>query len=256
MSNKISVFPVVDASDAARAELRVPCACLFYTAVGGGGLKRAPAPSMPRGSLLGLYGSIADADPERLAADIISERSRRAFGGVLLDLPPQSGELPALEALSAALSRAGITHFVPLSMHAAAPGAKLLVESAVSGGSLEELLRSLADRFGPRRLCLDTVRACSDFIMPSPAAEGRELSAAELREIMERHSPDPYFSPELCAKYFTYFDGQEHHYVIFDDETTAVKKLSAAAAAGFFCAFLLYSDWGARIPAMINGARD
>ena len=41
-----------------------------------------------------------------------------------------------------------------------------------------------------------------------------------------------YYSPELCARYFTYLRGQRPHFVLFDDSETMRAKRKTAQEAG------------------------
>ena len=146
--------------------------------------------------------------------------------------------------LSKLLYSRGIVHFIPISMAQAAPQAKLIITSAVSGGSYQEMLTGYAGRYGANRLCLELVRTCSDFLMPSYSPEGTVLSPTQFREIIEAYNPSVYFSQELCAKYCTYRKEEENHFLLFDDAASAAQKLNIAAKQGFFAAFMLYRDWG------------
>ncbi|MBR5390984.1 MAG: hypothetical protein IK141_06795, partial [Clostridia bacterium] len=96
------------------------------------------------------------------------------------------------------------------------------------------------------RLCLDLVRACSDFSMPAYSPDGQPLTYEAFRALQETYRAQSFFSPELCAKYFTYRkDNGSAHFVLFDDADTAAAKLRAARRREIGAVFLLYSEWGA-----------
>ena len=108
--------------------------------------------------------------------------------------------------------------------------------------------RPLVDFSNPEKnagLCLDLVRTCSDFSMPSYDPDGKPLSPPEFRQLQEFYRPQSFFSPQLCCKYFTYRkQNGSAHFVLFDDEHTAAQKLSAIGDMGISHVFLLYSEWG------------
>lgn len=259
MTDKIRSFLVTTAEDQKNAAaLRVPSCYLFYCIGEGGVLQRRGLPASARGGVMGIFDDgTADwqsVDAARLARDIIAECSRRSYGGVLLDWQESAGALETVRRVSPALAARRLVHFVPLGLASASEYAKVIVPSAISGGSFTDMLRHYTARFPPERLCLEVVRVCSDFVMPSYTAEGRTLSAGEFRGILESRNPQSYFSAELCAKYFTYQDEERQvHFLLYDDPATAAQKIQAAAAQGYFAAFLLYRDWGAAAGDIIAG---
>jgi len=247
MPQKIRTFLVTMPQDANNAiSTGLPCVYLFYQLSPEGRLVRT-SPSPPKGGLMGVYTDGKDyskLDMSYLGKELIAEYGKRGFGGVLLDMDdPQDASL--VSGLSQVLSSRGIVHFVPLSMAKAAPQAKYIIPSAVSGGSYQEMIAGYAERYGASKLGLELVRTCSDFLMPSYSPEGNILSATQFREITETYQPSVYFSPELCAKYCTYRKEEEHHFLLFDDAGSAAKKLAIAGRQGYFAAFMLYRDWGA-----------
>lgn len=262
MPEKLRTFLVTTAEDQKNAAaLRVPAAYLFYCIGEGGVLQRRGLPASARGGVMGIFddGSTDwdNIDYARLSRDIVAECGRRSYGGVLMDFEENAGSLEAVRRIAPALTAKRLVHFVPLGLSAATEHAKIILPSAVSGGSYLEMLQRFTVRYPPERLCLELVRVCSDFTMPSYSSEGRSLTAAEFREILERVGPQSYFSADLCAKYFTYHGGDgQTHFLLYDDPATAAKKIEAAARLGFFAAFLLYRDWGAAAADIVADLRD
>ncbi len=255
MPEKTKTYLAVTAQDARLGEgLGLPCVCLYYRIGENGSLQRAQLPLTGRGGLLGIYdgGGLAAAQPEKLARDIQAECSRRGFGGVVLDFSPAADQTAALEGLCAALRRQQIRIFLPENLaNLGGEGAIVIAPAAVSGGSFAQMLEALIGRYGAENLCLDLVRGGSDFPMPSYDPDGRPLAAAEFAQLRETYQPQSFFSPQLCAKYFTYRkqDGTAH-FVLFDDADTAHQKLEAITAAGVGYVFLLYSEWGREIKSL------
>ena len=195
---------------------------------------------------MGIYdgSGLVKSDIHTLTREISAECRRQSFDGVVLDFEPNVELLERTSQLSSSLKDAGILHFASLGLAASASYAKVIVPSAISGGSFEEMLSGFASRFGAQNLCMEVVRTCNDFLMPSYSPEGQILTARQFAGLMEQYSPTPYFSGPLCAKYFTYHSGSESHFVLFDDPDTAERKISIAESMGYWGAFLLFRDWG------------
>ncbi len=248
MNDKLRLYLATSASDAKAAEgLSFPCAYLLYIIAENGMLQRAQVSLATRGGLLGIYRAegLANADLERLARDIYGECGRRGLSGVVLDFEPAPEHVEIIRELSRKIMAKKLTVFCSPALYEY--GCKVIIPSAVSGGSFSDLLSSCVSRFGAQNVCLEVVRSCNDFTMPSYSPEGVALSPSEFRAITEKHRPGAYFSPDLCAKYFTYRNDGEAHFVIFDDLDTAAHKLDIARKQGIFGAFLLYSDWGTAV---------
>ncbi|WP_458861877.1 hypothetical protein [Acidaminobacterium chupaoyuni] len=249
MSKKMPVYVVAAANDLHNvSSYRNNCVYLVYTIHENGGLMRSELPAYARGGLMGLSDyhapDLSVIDPAKLAGEIAAECGRRTYAGVLLDFEDPRC-FPIVSELSSALFARRVPHYVPLALAAAAPQAKVLISSAISGGSYEEMLRGYCQRFDPSRLALDLVRVCSQYTMPSYDPDGRALSAAEFRELLDTHSPHCFFSHELCAKYFTCrTEDNSAHFILFDDISTVSQKIEIAESLGFCAAFLLYRDFG------------
>ena len=81
-----------------------------------------------------------------------------------------------------------------------------------------------------------------DFTLPAPTGQGNALSAAEFQTLIEQEAPSVFFSPELCARYFTYTCGKETHFVLFDDAETLNQKLQIGRQLGFSAAFFMWPE--------------
>lgn len=249
MWEKTKAFLAVTAQDAPKVQgMGVPCLGLYYRIGDTGALQRAQLQLSGRGGLMGVYEApgLALCQPEKLARDIQTECSRRGYVGVVMDLDVAQEDLGKLEALCAALKRLQVRVFLPESLAGCGgPGTVVIAPAAVSGGTFDGLLEALCARWGAENLCLDLVRGCRDFPMPSYDPDGRPLTARELAELQRRTGAQSFFSPELCCKYFTYRqeDGAAH-FVLFDDPDTAHAKLERICRAGVGQVLLLFSEWG------------
>ena len=198
-----------------------------------------------RGGLLALGDRDAPpiSAPEALCAGILRECARRSYTGVLLDFEarPTDDRKVFAGMLAQHLRMTRRTLYVPESC--AVPGAVPLICTALSGGSFPQRLQEAARQFGGAELLgLDVQRLRMDFTLPAKSGEGRPLSEEEFRSLVEKESPAVFFSQELCARYFTYMQGQETHFVLFDDESTLRQKLKTGEAMGFSTAFFMWPE--------------
>ena len=195
--------------------------------------------------------SVSDRDapfidsPEDLRDAVLRECGRRGYSGVLLDFEegPRRDRTAFVTALAPALSASRRTLYLPENYANAAPGAVVLLCTAVSGGSFSQYLQeSVSKAGGAGRLALDVQRLRMDFRLPARTGEGEPLTGEALRKLMERESPSVFFSQDLCARYFTYSREGEAHFVLFDDADTLNQKLRLGAGMGFHAAFLMWPE--------------
>lgn len=151
---------------------------------------------------------------------------------------PDRGTLTAL--LGQLCPQYGLRLFVPEQYAPYAAQATVLLNTAVSGGTLAACLEDGIRRYGAGRLALDLERLRLDFTLPHSANVRRPLTASELRRLREGKSV--YFSEELCARYFTYRTGSENHYVLFDDAQTLRKKAALAENRGIREGFFMLPE--------------
>jgi len=81
-----------------------------------------------------------------------------------------------------------------------------------------------------------------DFTLPAPSGEGIPLSRETFQTLIARETPSIFFSPELCARYFTYTQNNEFHFVLFDDAETLRQKLRLGSSLGFSAAFFMWPE--------------
>ena len=178
-------------------------------------------------------------DPDALTAAVLRECSRRQYTGVLLDF-----EAPLREDLAAFARRlAGKcrTLYVPASYAQAAPEAVVLICTAISGGALAPYLREQFQTYRGR-IALDLQRLRMDFPLPARSGSGTPLSPGAFQELLRRESPSVFFSPDLCARYFTYVQDGQAHFVLFDDADTLRRKLRLGASLGASAAFFMWPE--------------
>ena len=183
--------------------------------------------------------------PEALCAAILRECGRQTFRGVVLDFeePPRQDLFSFAKQLEQTLAGAKKDLYLPESYAAVGGQAVTLLCSAISGGNYAQHLRQAAARRGDaHRMALDVQRLRMDFPLPCPSGEGKPLTAEELRRLMEQEQSSVFFSPDLCARYFTYAREGVAHFVLFDDADTMNQKVKIAASLGYSAAFFLWPE--------------
>ena len=223
-------FLLTNAADApAAVATGLPCGFLCYRITRAGVLQRTPLPRATRGGLLGLTEAPA-LPPSRLPElqqALAAECHRRGYRGIIADLPPAAAQslLPALSALC----RQGYAVFLPPEAARDLPESRVLLPGSLSGGTLESMLESYAEAWGKHRLCL------------------------ELQQLLDTHHPKVFFSTALCTQYFTLHDAETGwHLVLFDDAASAGKRLQRTVQWGVPTCFLLYSEWGSDVCALVR----
>ena len=215
---------------------RVTPAHLAYRLGPGPHLFRADSTALPKGGLMVAddreFTGLGPTGP--VCQEIARECQVRGFSGAVLDFEKR---LPPLEQIAAWLdeqfARRGWTLLVPEPYGKAAPHARVMIPSALSGGSLQKRLEEALERFGESRVALALEKRAEDFFLPSPTGGGQPLTDRELEELKQRLSPSVFFSGELCARYFTYMSRESGaHFVLFDDGDTLRHKVEVARGLG------------------------
>ena len=210
-------------------------------------LFRANLPLSLRGGLMVLDdGDVVlngNGTPDILANQVIRECIHRGFDGVVLAFRRTSPALHATAAiLSGKLRRHGGQLYLPEPYAADSDWAKVLIPTAISGGSLIPRLQEVCGYYGKERICLDIERVSMDFCLPSEQGTGQRLSAQALHTLIREKDPQSYFSQDLCAYYFTYQDGVSSHFVLYDDAGSIRKKIFLARKMGIYHAMVFYPE--------------
>lgn len=220
---------------------------LAYRVGGGPHLFRTQLPTPLNGGIMVLdrEGFQGDGKVEPFIQEVVRECAARGFQGVFCDF--EGTPTPTLERIIAMLSSAFQKRewslYVPQGYADHAPNAKVVVPTALSGGSLRHYLREAMDHYGTQRVVLGLQWSREDFTLPARSGSGTPLSVAELNDIRQKRRPSVYFSDDLCAHYFTYMPtGESPHFVLFDDADSMSKKLDLARNLGIREAFLPYPD--------------
>ena len=224
---------------------KLPIAHLAYRMGDGPHLFRANTPITPTGGWMVVVDTrFSQGDgAEGFCNEVLRECAARKFTGVVCLFRGRESAVLADAAgrLSEACKGREIDCYVTEAYGLSAPAAKVILPTAISGGSLQVRLEEAAARFG-KRLALWVERVAEDFLLPSPSGAGAPLTAEELHRRRAERGGAVFFSPELCAHYFTYMAGDKGHFVLFDDAGSIRKKLRMAAGLGVDTAFLPYDS--------------
>ena len=200
-----------------------------------------------RGGLLVLTDRDAPpiSQPDTLAGAVLRECGRRNYSGVVLafEEPPTEPLCRFAAALGrqCAASRRGL--FLPEAYTSAAEQRTVIVNTAISGGSFEEHLREVCDRYGgARNVALDIQRLAMSFSLPARTGQGEPMTPEALSALLGEHQPAVFFSRDLCAKYFTYSQDGAARFVLFDDAGTLRQKLKLGQQLGVSAAFFQWPE--------------
>lgn len=242
-SNLILTAPPADSRAAARFGLTV--AHMAYRVGGGPHLFRSNMPVPVRGGLMVVdnSGFSGGGEPGPFCQEVLRECAARGFEGVICDFEgkPVPTLVNIVRNLGELLQRRKWPLYVTEDYGPCSDKAKVMIPSALSGGSLRQRLQEAAEQYGAERVVLAVERVAEDFYLPSPTGQGMPLTREELRTRIEERSPSIFFSSELCAHYFTYMSKENGaHFVLFDDAGSIRKKLSIAKSMDIASAILAY----------------
>ena len=219
---------------------------MAYRVGGGPHLFRSSQPNPPRGGLMYIDDGGFDGrgTPDAFCQEVVRECAARGFGGVICAFDRKLPLLSAVvEQLGPMLVRQGRSFYVSEPYGRCTATGRVLIPTALSGGSLRQRLGEAVERYGAGRVALAVERTAADFFLPSPDGQGRPLTREELKARLEERSPSVFFSDELCARYFTYMNRQSGaHFVLFDDAGSIRKKLRLAEALGIDRALLCWPE--------------
>lgn len=195
---------------------------------------------------------------EPFCQEVVRECAARSFQGVFCDF--EGEPIPVLERAAALLApsfqKRGWSLYLPPSYAANIPGAKAVISTALSGGSLRRRLREAIDAYGIQRVVLGLEWSCEDFVLPARDGSGRPMTRPELKELLQKRRPNVYFSDDLCAQYFTYMPtGGSPHFILYDDAASMEKKLRMAAEMGICEGFLPLPEDEEELPKLLQSGQ-
>lgn len=234
-----------------------PVAHMAYRVGSGPHLFRANIPIAIRGGLMVIDDTGFDGlgEPSPFCQEVIRECSARTFNGIVCDFEPRGfGILGKIIAeLGELAHKRGWPLYVTEPYARFSDKSKVLIPTALSGGSLRQRLQEAAEQYGPGRVALAIERVRQDFFLPSPSGQGTPITQEELTRRIEALSPSIFFSAELCAYYFTYMSPQNGaHFILFDDAASIHKKLHVAQSLGITDALVPYPQVEDLLPEILK----
>lgn len=225
--------------------LGVPVAHMAYRVGGGPHLYRSNMPVTIRGGLMVIDDTGFDGQGESSAfcQEVMRECGARNFDGVVCDFEARPFSIlgKIVAELGELIHRRGWPMYVTESYAHFSDKTKVLIPTALSGGSLRQRLQEATEQYGAGRVALAVERVAQDFFLPSPNGQGSPLTQEELEKRVERLSPSIFFSNELCAYYFTYMSPQNGaHFILFDNAASIRKKLQVARSLDITDALIPY----------------
>lgn len=209
-----------------------------------GTLQAQPMPLSLRGGLMVLRNTCCHPlpDPDALCRQLLQICLQRKFAGIVLDEERSSSA--DSRALAARLEKILAPYqrrlMVPLHYAGCVEKAAMVVCTALSGGSLQQMLRHTVEQYGAGRLVLDLQRVAMAFPLPCPSGEGQPLTMTELQSAMTGRAI--FFSEELCARYFTVHRGGRTQFILFDDADTLRRKWQVGQQLGISDALVMLPE--------------
>lgn len=225
----------------------LPVGHMAYRIGPGAHLLRSNIPINLRGGLMVVDGATFDGrgDPASFCQQLVRECTARGFDGAILDFEGQPYPLlgQIVQRLGGMFSRRGWPLYVTESYADYSDQTRIIIPSALSGGSLSKRLEEAVERFGAQRVTLGIQRTAEDFTLPSPNGCGIPLTREELEQRIQARGASVFFSDELCAHYFTYMSRQSGaHFVLFDNAASIRKKIHIAGQLGLYACILAWPE--------------
>lgn len=200
-----------------------------------------------RGGLMVVDGTAFDGrgDPASFCQQLVRECSARGFDGAILDFEGQPYPLlgQVIQRLGGMFARRGWPLYVTEAYAGYSDQTRIIIPSALSGGSLSKRLEEAVEQYGAHRVALGIQRTAEDFTLPAPNGCGTPLTRRELEQRIQSRGASVFFSDELCAHYFTYMSRQSGaHFVLFDNAASIRKKIHIARQFGLCACILVWPE--------------
>lgn len=191
------------------------------------------AQAFRKGQIMGIdcVSTVVQGDVEACCRQILGQCERHGYGGICCLFPFGGLNLlrNVVKSLELACKERFLSFYVSEDYGKDVERGKILVSTALSGGTLEGRFRGLMERFGASRIVMDIECMGEDFLLPAPKGCGDKLEYEEITQLMHRENASVFFSKELCARYFTYQNRENSlRFVLFDDQGTVREKIACA----------------------------
>jgi hypothetical protein len=219
---------------------RPPLACtpvwLCYQLRDGPRLWRCAPPESIRGGVLMAQDSALTTlgDTAPCCAQAVRECRSRGASGFWANWsgPPRPEMERFTRQLEQALSAHRLTLYVNEEYGSCTERSRVFLSSALSGGTLEQRVRSGLAQWGKDRLVLAVEPVAEEFVLPAPDGACRTLTQQQLEGLRRRWGAAVHQSAELCESYFTFEQEGKTHLVLFDTSADIEAKLELARRLG------------------------
>lgn len=140
--------------------------------------------------------------PEALAGAVLRECSRRGYSGAVLDFeaPPTEDRRRFAAVLGRRCAESRRSLYLPEAYAAAGEQRTVLINTAVSGGSLEEHLQEVCRQYGgAQNIALDLQRLQMSFSLPARNGRGEPLTQEAPASPAASAGSPPFSFPATCA---------------------------------------------------------
>jgi hypothetical protein len=169
-----------------------------------------------------------------VAEEVAAECERRGYAGIVFDSGGSADARHAALAREISGVEPRLALFLPETLAGACKNAIILVQTAISCGSLKTHLKNAIAKHG--RVALEIASIRVEFALPSRRGDGEPITEKQLDTLLAERHGRAFFSDELCVNYFT----RGNRFVLFDDGESINRKLNLARSLGIEHAFLYY----------------
>lgn len=175
---------------------------------------------------------------DRLGSEIVHICKKCGFAGIVLNgFKDMSADI-----LITGLKRRGIENiFITGDMKSALTCCRI-VSSAISGGTLRELLTKHVNEYGAENIALGAEFVRADFLLPALNGTGKELTLDETQALISKYRSPSFYSKDLETNYFSYKEGGNAHMVLFDNSRSIRGKAELALSLGITKCFIAYDE--------------
>lgn len=172
-------------------------------------------------SLLGIddFNFSIDKNMRKILNDIIFEYKKYHFTGIFLNFSHENHS-DFVFLLDELCFRENIPLFVPLNYAKVVSHAKIVIETSISGGNLQQIFEYSILEYGIDRVCAKLSFCAYEFDVPCNNSNGRKLNLP-----IDTTDCSVFFSESLCTNYFTKTISPDNCvFTIFDDKQSFLAK--------------------------------
>lgn len=175
---------------------------------------------------------------DRLLSETVFVFRKKGFSGIIIDGPDGID-------ISQYLVRMfkGLTKNLIVSSGIPSPsGCVKAVSSAVSGGTLRQMLLDSIRAYGLKNICIAAELIRADFTLPAMDGKCSYMTLDETMSLIKRYKTPSFYSHDLETNYFSYKRDGKAHMVLYDNSESMIRKITLASSLGITKCLISYSD--------------